>query len=56
MHLQPFFVLMTVGYKLVHQTRMVTFERMSFAAEGVPEPDPLPSPTTWWQRIWYRLI
>ncbi|KAK7682321.1 hypothetical protein QCA50_014525 [Cerrena zonata] len=34
----PFFLLLTFGYKLIYQTKMVKLEEMSFSRENIPEP------------------
>lgn len=52
---QPCFVFLTLGYKLIHRTKMVTLEEMCFAPGGVP---PLPAdalnklnPKRGWRKI-----
>ena len=36
--LQPFFVLLTFGYKLIHKTEKVQVEDMTFSREKAPRP------------------
>lgn len=33
---QPFFLLLTFGYKLIHQTKMVRYQDMNFSRGNVP--------------------
>jgi amino acid permease len=52
----PFFIILTVGYKLVHQTRLVPLNRMTFSVENIPEEEEMPKPRNLWERIWYTII
>lgn len=50
--LQPFFLLLTFGYKLIHQTKMIKLEDMDFSRGDVNEEeqkDPVYSSA--WRRI-----
>ncbi|THH31588.1 hypothetical protein EUX98_g2586 [Antrodiella citrinella] len=38
----PFFILLTFGYKLIHRTKMVKLEEMTFERHHVPEPEKPP--------------
>ncbi|KZT12242.1 amino acid transporter [Laetiporus sulphureus 93-53] len=48
----PLFVLLTLGYKMMYQTEMVTLDQMTFSRENVPElvEDELP-PRNRWEKI-----
>jgi len=38
----PFFLLLTFGYKLIHRTKMVSLDEMTFERKNVPEPEKTP--------------
>ncbi|KAH8082453.1 amino acid permease-domain-containing protein [Cristinia sonorae] len=40
----PFFLLLTFGYKLIHRTKMVGLDEMTFERKNVPEPEHPPEP------------
>jgi amino acid transporter len=52
----PFFIILTVGYKLVHQTRIVPLNKMTFSVENVPEVQEIPPPKNFWKRVWYTIV
>lgn len=60
--LQPFFLLLTFGYKLIHQTKMVRLEDMDFSRgdfKGTPEAEVEdPSDRSVWRRLlgWLLLV
>jgi amino acid transporter len=53
---QPIFILLTVGYKLVYQTKAVLLSDMTFKIGDIPEPEPLPQPRNFLERIWFTII
>ncbi|KAJ3549374.1 hypothetical protein NM688_g5183 [Phlebia brevispora] len=53
----PFFVLLTFGYKLIHQTKMVPVEEMPFSDRGdVPPPEEEPAFHNPLSRLWGSLF
>ncbi|TCD65856.1 hypothetical protein EIP91_002117 [Steccherinum ochraceum] len=39
----PFFLLLTFGYKLIHRTKMVRLDEMTFEGKNIPEPEEPPA-------------
>jgi len=53
----PFFILLTFGYKLIHRTRMVKLDEMTFSREDVPEEiEPEGEPRNFYERIMRIII
>ncbi len=48
---QAIFVLLTFGYKLIHQTRMVSVEEMPFDRGNVPPQEEETEHEGWWNKI-----
>ena len=57
--LQPFFILLTYGYKLIKQTEMIPLDKMTFYRGEIPpiEPDEA-EPQGWIERVlhWLTVI
>jgi amino acid transporter len=52
----PLFVLLTIGYKLVHQTKMVPLDKMVFNVYDVQEVETVPNSKYFLARLWYKII
>lgn len=55
---QPFFLLLTFGYKLIKQTRMISLDKMSFDPGRRPLPVPEEEPKGRLERVlaWLMFI
>ena len=56
--LQPIFMLLLFGYKLIKQTKMITLEEMTFDQVRTPKYVPEAEPQGWLKRLlaWLMLI
>lgn len=53
---QPFFLLLTFGYKLIHRTEMVKVEEMTFPSKNIPPPEPEPKSDSIIDKVWGWLL
>ena len=50
--MQPIFILLILGYKLIKQTRYVPLEEMVFTGDGVEKSEiPEEEPQNWWEKF-----